>query len=177
MSSGQWAIINQVISIYEAIKQLATKPDKAAKILVLIDEGDAFLHLAWQRKYIWQVNNFLAACKTEFSIPCLQLIIASHSPLLTSDVPKEFICQLQLPETGRAQVPQEDQPSFAAPLNAILNICFDASTIGEFATRRINSTIENIKHKQISPRDKYLISIIDDPIIKRELVRMSERPS
>lgn len=177
MSSGQWAIINQVISIYEAIKRLTSKSDRADKILVLIDEGDAFLHLAWQRKYIWQINNFLSACKTEFSIRCLQLIIASHSPLLTSDVPREFICQLHLPEAGYAQASLENSPSFAAPLNAILNICFDASTIGEFATRKINSTIENIKQKGLSPRDEYLISVIDDPVIKRELIRMSERLS
>lgn len=177
MSSGQWAIINQVISIYEAIKRLTSKPDKANNILVLIDEGDAFLHLAWQRKYIWQINNFLSACKSEFSIPCLQLIIASHSPLLTSDVPREFICSLYLPESDQAQASSGNSPSFAAPLSTILNICFNASTIGEFATRRINSTIEHIKQKQLSPEDEYLISVVDDPIIKRELTRMRERLS
>ncbi|MNJ70339.1 hypothetical protein D3C77_667890 [compost metagenome] len=64
-------------------------------------------------------------------------------------------------------------PSFAAPLYAILNLAFDASTIGEFATRRINATIKNLKAGRLTERDQYLISIVDDPIIKRELKAMA----
>ncbi|UZE28709.1 ATP-binding protein [Pseudomonas asplenii] len=170
MSSGERAVFDQIISLYEAIQTLSDKRN----LLVLIDEGDAFLHLAWQRRYIWYIDSFLRDCKKEFDIPCLQLIIASHSPLLASDVPRDFICQLELPEDQHAPDRKGQMPSFAAPLNAILNLAFDASTIGEFATRTINTTIANIKGKQITPRDRYLISVIDDPIIKRELERMAK---
>jgi predicted ATP-dependent endonuclease of OLD family len=187
MSSGQEAIFNQVISIYEAIQASEGK----SNLLIMIDEGDAFLHLAWQRKYIWQINNFLKRCKDEFSVHNMQLIIASHSPLLTSDMPREFVCDLPKREdnfslehtTMRLQHPANDElfnneallppPSFAAPLYAILNLAFDASTIGEFATRRINATIKNLKAGRLTERDQYLISIVDDPIIKRELKAMA----
>ncbi|OOV94477.1 MULTISPECIES: AAA family ATPase [Pseudomonas] len=190
MSSGQWAIFNQIISLYEAIKRLAAPPagnrasprEPITKLLVLIDEGDAFLHLAWQRKYIWQMNKFLSECKHTFGLTLLQLIIASHSPLLASDVPGEFVCQLNLEDhaqnKGRAASnddfiePDTTSPSFAAPLHAILNRSFGAVTIGEFAVRRINAAIAALKAGTYGPQEKYLISVVDDPIIQRELQRL-----
>lgn len=167
MSSGEQAICNQLIALKSAIRSLSTSQN----ILVLIDEGDAFLHLAWQRCYILELNNFLSRCKAELGIKNLQLIIASHSPLLTSDVPSEFICRLG--STSQAH------PSFAAPIHSILNLSFDSSTIGEFATQRINSTIEKLEnHQKLTPLDEYIIASVDDPIISRELKRLQgERAS
>lgn len=186
MSSGQEAIITQINSIYSALKKTKEKRN----ILLMIDEGDAFLHLAWQRRYIWQMNSFLSQCKKELEIENLQLIIATHSPLLMSDIPREFVCELEEPEDNivfsdiekkQPEAANEDvfgggphsqSPSFAAPIHAILNLAFESSTIGEFATRTINKTIKNLKSGQFTARDRYLISIVDDPIIKRELQSM-----
>lgn len=182
MSSGQWAIFNQVISLHEAIKEHSQK--KRHNLLVLIDEGDAFLHLAWQRRYIWQMNRFLSDCKKKFRIPNLQLIIASHSPMLASDVPGEYVCQLNVCHEADGSSPAsnddvyltQDQsgmaPAFAAPLHAILNRSFSSVSIGEFAVRRINSTITALNEGTFGKREQYLISIIDDPIIQRELQRL-----
>lgn len=168
LSSGEHAICNQLIALKAAIRSLSKCPN----ILVLIDEGDAFLHLAWQRCYVLEVNNFLARCKAELGIANLQLVLASHSPLLTSDVPSAFICRLEAESTSQAQ------PSFAAPIHAILNLSFGASTIGEFATRRINATIDKLQKKQpLTPTDEYVIASIDDPIIVRELKRLREEPA
>jgi len=163
LSSGQAAICNQLISLYESLQSLAHQEN----ILILIDEGDAFLHLAWQRCYILQLNNFLSRCQADLNITHLQLIIASHSPLLTSDVPSEFICRLESPSTAEAQ------PSFAAPIHTILNLSFDSSTIGEFATRKINATIDKLENSEpLTPVDHYIIASVDDPIIRRELQRL-----
>lgn len=189
MSSGQRAIFIQIISLYDAIKRLASaqaspgrrQREPVKKLLLLIDEGDAFLHLAWQRKYIWQMNKFLSERKQEFDLTHLQLVIASHSPLLASDVPGDFVCQLNLEQQqseGQAASnddfiePDTTSPSFAAPLHAILNRSFGAVTLGEFAVRRINATLAALKAGTYGPREKYLISIVDDPIIQRELQRL-----
>lgn len=165
MSSGQHAILRQIISLHEGMNKL--KAHK--KILVLIDEGEAFLHLQWQRQYIWKLNEFLKNSKARFSTSVLQVVIASHSPLLASDVPRQYICRMDH-ETDLGS----DAPSFAAPLQKILNLGFESSTIGEFATRRINDTIRNLKNGQNSDRDTYVIQAIDDPIIKRELIYIQE---
>lgn len=188
MSSGQQAIFIQISSLYDAIKRLASEQagtgrrrEPVKKLLLLIDEGDAFLHLAWQRKYIWQMNKFLSERKQEFDLTHLQLVIASHSPLLASDVPGEFVCQLNLEQQqneGPAASnddfiePDTTSPCFAAPLHAILNRSFGAVTLGEFAVRRINATLAALKAGTYGPREKYLISIVDDPIIQRELQRL-----
>lgn len=165
MSSGQWSLFSQMINIYEAVSKLSISQ---SNILILIDEGDAFLHLEWQRNYISQINKFLAKLKTEHKLRSIQLIIATHSPLLASDIPQEFVCQMERP-SGKNRT-----PTFAAPLQLILNASFMAKSIGAFATEKINETIHNIKSGKPSPSDTYIINSIDDPVIKREINRYTE---
>lgn len=159
ISSGQWAIMKQTIAIYESLRDLSKK-ENIENILLLIDEGDAFLHLEWQRRYIMQLNAFLSRCKSELNIGTLQLILASHSPLLATDMPRDFVCAFDS---------DKPQPSFAAPLQLILNRSFSSRSIGEFATREINSTIQRAKAGRLDDKDRYIIDLIDDPIIKREI--------
>jgi len=167
VSSGQWAIMRQTIAIYEALIELSKKPN-ITDILLLIDEGDAFLHLDWQRRYILQLNTFLADCKQKLGINNLQLIIATHSPILATDMPREFVCAMDRNDYATLH------PSFAAPLQYVLNRSFSSRTIGEFATREINKTIKNIKTSVPTERDQYIISMIDDPVIKNEIEHMIE---
>ncbi|MHC8347414.1 AAA family ATPase [Pseudomonas sp. RT6P73] len=164
VSSGQWAIMRQTIAIYEALIELSERSN-ITNILLLIDEGDAFLHLDWQRRYILQLNSFLMRCKQELKIKNLQLIIATHSPILATDMPREFVCAMDRSEYASLY------PSFAAPLQSILNRSFSSRTIGEFATREINNTIHKINKIPLTEKDHYIISMIDDPIIKNEIER------
>ncbi|VVN79235.1 hypothetical protein PS718_00967 [Pseudomonas fluorescens] len=165
ISSGEWALLNQIIALHESIEKLGRKQN----LMVLIDEGDAFLHLNWQRQYIYQMNRFLKKCQQRFAIGNIQLIVASHSPMLASDIPRSFICHMSSDTLDRTH-----PPSFAAPLQSILNMAFEASTMGEFATLTINETIANLRKKCCSERDNYVISIIDDPTIKRVLTEMRD---
>ncbi|QJI38414.1 AAA family ATPase [Pseudomonas sp. ADAK13] len=152
--------MKQTIAIYESLFDLAKKK-KNPNILLLIDEGDAFLHLEWQRRYIMQINDFLYRCKKDLDIKNLQLILATHSPLLATDIPRDFVCTLDSPDP---------QPSFAAPLQLILNKSFNSRSIGEFATREINRTLHRIKSGKLENKDLYIIEMIDDPVIKREIL-------
>ncbi|MEH6350692.1 hypothetical protein [Pseudomonas sp. 3JA] len=158
ISSGQWAIMQQIIALYESLKELRTRGFR--KLLVMIDEGDAFLHLEWQRQYVYQINDFLSQCKEELQIDCLQLILASHSPLLATDVPREFVATFDS---------DEPQPSFGAPMQLVLNRSFGARSMGAFAIREINKTLHNAAQGQMTERDSYVRSIIEDPIISREI--------
>ncbi|AWT10038.1 hypothetical protein DM292_07380 [Stutzerimonas frequens] len=158
ISSGQWAIMQQIIALYESLRELQARG--LSKLLVLIDEGDAFLHLEWQRQYLYQLNVFLSQCKTELGINCLQLILASHSPLLATDVPRDFVVTFDS---------DKQQPSFGAPIQLILNRSFGARTMGEFAILEINKTLHNAAEGQLTDRDHYVRSIIEDPVITREI--------
>lgn len=161
MSSGQLAIIHQMSLISKAIKQLAAKGTK--KILLMIDEGDAYLHLEWQRNYIFKINEFLNKVKHINNLSFLQLILATHSPLLATDIPKKFICPMDKADATSG---------FASPIHLLLNESFGTKTIGEFASQRINKTVKNIKENNISEKDLLVIKSIDNDILEREIMKL-----
>ncbi|AVP02526.1 MULTISPECIES: AAA family ATPase [Enterobacter cloacae complex] len=161
MSSGQLAVIHQMGLISKAINQLAEK--NISKILLMIDEGDAYLHLEWQRNYILKVNDFLRKVKAINNISVLQVILATHSPLLATDIPKNFICPMDKTEATSG---------FASPIHLLLNESFGTKTIGEFASQRINKTVINIKQKKASKKDYLVIQSIDNDILEREIMKL-----
>jgi hypothetical protein len=165
VSSGLWALATQCEQLSKAIAALSRKRDLRS-ILVLIDEGDAFLHVEWQRKYIQTINRFLASCKEKHHIGCLQVIIATHSPLLATDVPSHYVNRIH----ERQMV--EPKPSFAAPLQTLLNTSFGARTMGAHALACIRNTIDNIRKGEITATDRYVMRIVDDTVIRRELERL-----
>ena len=162
MSSGQLAVINQVLSIQRSIDKLARKG--ISKILLLIDEGDAFLHLEWQQLYIAQLNKFLGQLKRKHSINILQVIIATHSPLLATDLPKKFVCNL---DDGN-----DVDMAFASPMHLLLNKSFSSKNIGEFASSKINSAVENLKNNYQDELDLQVIDAIDNEVLKNEIIRL-----
>lgn len=147
MSSGQIAILAQIGAISDSITKLSDRGIRS--ILLLIDEGDAFLHIDWQRKYISNLNKMLGSLKTSLGIDNLQLILASHSPLLATDVPKDFITRLPIENATLS--------GFASPLYILLNESFGTKTIGEFATNKIETIIDKIPNRILTEKDYYLI--------------------
>jgi len=163
MSSGQLAILAQLSLISDAVKTFSDR--KIKRVLLLVDEGDAFLHLEWQRKYIGHLNRMLARLKEEHDMISIQLILATHSPLLATDVPKEFVFRMEAKDNDGAP------SAFAAPLHELLNQSFGAKTIGEFASEKINEVVRNYSEGKNSDKDDFIVSSIDNPIIKAEVLR------
>lgn len=163
MSSGQAALMSQFCRIAKALNRMAKR---RKNILLLIDEGDAFLHLEWQRIYIHQLNQFLAMERDKLGLESLQVVMSTHSPLLATDVPKQFICRLDDSTHGKTPI------AFAATLHALLNQSFQSRTIGAFASHRINELINNLNEGIEGKRDKIVADSIDNPIILAELDRL-----
>jgi predicted ATP-dependent endonuclease of OLD family len=163
MSSGQAALMSQFCRIAKALNRMAKR---RKSILLLIDEGDAFLHLEWQRIYIHQLNKFLAMERDKLGLETLQVVMSTHSPLLATDVPKQFICRLDEGAHGKTPI------AFAATLHALLNQSFQSKTIGAFASHRINELINNLNEGIKGNRDKIVADSIDNPIILAELDRL-----
>nr|WP_305144799.1 AAA family ATPase [Cronobacter malonaticus] len=161
MSSGELAVMNQFTSITTKLNALSKKDIK--KILVLIDEGDAFLHLEWQRMYIFHINKLLSEIKKENNIEIIQVIMASHSPLLATDVPRQFVFSLD----------KDTSPSFtfASPMHMLFSESFGTSTIGEFATTKINEIYNNFANSNASQKDIKILEYIDSDILRREFKR------
>ncbi|NWE37638.1 AAA family ATPase, partial [Pseudomonas gingeri] len=143
----------QFCNITAALEKISSKRDN---ILLLIDEGDAFLHLEWQRLYIQQLNDLLSGTVQSAGVSALQVIMATHSPLLATDVPKQFVCSLNEQQDGKTP------KAFAATLHTLFNQSFKAKTIGEFASQRINEAVENYRNKNPDARDEAVIKSIDN---------------
>ncbi len=161
MSSGELAVMNQFTSITTKLNSLSRKGIE--KILILIDEGDAFLHLEWQRMYIFHINKLLTEIKNENGIKIIQVILASHSPLLATDVPRRFVYSLD----------KEVSPkfTFASPMHMLFSESFGTTTIGEFATTKINELYNNFISDNASKKDYKILEYIDSEILRREFKR------
>lgn len=159
-SSGIQALVEQFSLIEKSIKQAVDKNYKS--ILLLIDEGDAYLHLDWQRKYISMLNKFLGGVKSSCDLNNLQLIIATHSPLLAADIPGDFVTSLDSNKFSN---------TFAAPLDEVIATAFSSNSIGEFAATNINKIYKRALNGNATKYDLNLIDSIGDVAVKKALKR------
>ncbi|MGF6264385.1 hypothetical protein OKW49_005313 [Paraburkholderia youngii] len=151
-SSGEAAIFHQMTSLSHSIRQLFAKG--ARRFLIFIDEGDMLLHLEWQRRYLGLIDDRLGRLKKELKLASLQVIVATHSPLLATDVLRDSISRM-----GDSKV----VPAFGAPLQKIVNDGFNTKAVGSIAERKIRELTEKAI---LSDLDLALIEQIDDDFVK-----------
>ncbi len=167
LSFGERKLFTEMLMIFDAIR----KSDRN-DILVVLDEPDLTLHPDWQKKYINEMIKLLLT----FSDKKFHLIITSHSPFILSDLPKENIIFL---EKGKQVYPFEDgKQTFGANIHTLLSHGFfmKDGLIGEFAKGKIDLAIKYLNQKILTKKEldycENIISIIGEPIIKRELQKM-----
>ena len=154
LSDGEIVYFNTFSSIFMEIR----KASKDGRDCVLVlDEPDLNLHPEWCRRFIDDcitlVNNY--------SDVNIQFIIATHSPYMISDVPKENVFSLEVKEK-MVEIKRAEK-SFAANIIDILSDTFFLDySIGEFA------------RKKILKRDKEAYLYIDDPVLRTLIERSVE---
>lgn len=166
LSSGQMAILNQFSSIESKVDLLVKRYGKDT-ILLLIDEGDIFLHIEWQGRYIKLLNKFIGTLKKRYINLKVQLLLTTHSPILLTDIPRELIINLN---NKNATI-----KSFSAPIQQVVNESFDAKSIGEFAKDIILKLVKTLEKGELPENFDYVMSIIDDPLIKSTIADLIKR--
>ncbi|HIQ45436.1 MAG TPA: ATP-binding protein [Pseudomonas oleovorans] len=171
LSSGAAALIHQFSSIKIACEELLNNGENR-RLLLLIDEGDAFLHFGWQQHYVDYLDKTVSRLKQRFD--SVQVLIASHSPFLMSDFPRECIFLLNSRDWIEDLLGGENMhtpsSSFGAPLDAVVRHVGQAGTMGTFATRIIRQLVKDIADGiKIKSRR---VEMIDDPVIKRQIVKV-----
>jgi hypothetical protein len=161
ISSGQAAILHQMINISSAARQLVAMGKK--RLLVFIDEGDLLLHMQWQREYISLVDTRLSSLQRTLNLKSVQLVVASHSAILATDILRDSITRLG---SGGAT------PSFAAPLQQIVNFSFGTPSIGMVAQRTVDSLRQKISLDEI---DLAMVEQIDDSFVRDLLLKKGVR--
>ena len=115
-----------------------------SSILLLIDEIDLYLHPEWQKNMVY---NMIQEVKRQFANYKVQIIFATHSPLVLSDIPRENTIYLKLVDGN--SIP--DQPckhiqTFGTDIYTLLNDAFylNEGSMGKFATIEINKMLKRL---------------------------------
>ena len=167
LSTGEQDLLKIYAILYNGIK-------KEYLNIICLDEINVFWHPNWQKNFIKEIIDFLT---TFFQDTKMNLILATHSPFILSDLPKENIIFL---EKGKQVYPFEDgKQTFGANIHTLLSHGFfmKEGLIGEFAKSKIDDVIKYLNNdiKSTITTDnsaQNIINIIGEPIIKRELQRM-----
>ncbi|MBU3014426.1 ATP-binding protein [Poseidonibacter lekithochrous] len=167
LSSGEQKIIVLFSKLYYLVSRTKKK-----EILILLDEPDNYLHPNWQRKFI---NNFLSFIQnTElFNDRIFNIIITSHSPFILSDLLKEHALFLKDGKQKKINL-----NPFGANIHTLLSHGFfmKDGLMGEFAKDKIDTAIKYLNQTKLSDDEisycENIISIIGEPIIKRQLQKM-----
>lgn len=182
LSSGEAFYLAFYASLYWGINQMKNHSPGDTCIL-LLDEPDRCFHPEWSRRFIRNLTETLGS--KPFNKFNYQIIIATHSPLLLSDVLKEDIICLNTTEDGNIRV--EKAPyGFMSNINDILlDSFFIEAPFGAWAKeyvdkliKRINEISLDIKNEQdienarieIEQLEKE-VEIIGEELIKDSLLK------
>lgn len=165
MSSGELALINIFANLYSAINKKTS-----GSILLIIDEIDAFLHPEWQQYILTHITRWINESEL-FNKKKVQLVVATHSPIILSDIPKDKIIYLKEPfETSFGE-----HRTFGANISTLFYDSFfmEQGSIGEIARAEIQWVIDNIKNFNLNLDDRkrlvYIINNIGEKFLREKL--------
>lgn len=170
-----YASINEVIIDHEQKLHVQTKPQTYKNIILLLDEPENSFHPEWQRLFLSNLLNFLNKTTPHHTF---QIIIASHSPIIISDFPKDNIIFLNKNENdGTCKVVDSigRDNTFGANIHTLYRNSFfiDGLPIGEFAKQRINKLFYELENAQvIRPSILNEIQMIGEPIVRDQLMKL-----
>ncbi len=165
----------QLLKVLNIIYYLANTKD-IEKLLIFLDEIDIGFHPEWQKKVIKYILQLTKIMKNkEF-----HLLVSAHSPFILSDIPNQNIIFLNKNEKGNCKnVTKETSiETFGANIHTLLSHGFfmKDGLMGEFAKEKIDLAIKYLNQKVLTKKEldycENIISIIGEPIIKRELQKM-----
>lgn len=189
LSTGERALLNLYSRFYaisnnaQPSKTKNENPITGSNLIILIDEGEIYLHPNWQKHFISYLLDFLPAnFATVQRQPLIQIILASNSPFIASDLPSSNLAFLKKDERNMSLVQdslEEKRQTFAANIHSLLSDGFfmKNGTVGDFAVTKINEILEllNGPLERIGSSEAQIeqkINLIGEPLIKSKLLQM-----
>lgn len=152
MSSGEMAFLSMFARLYRFVGK-KTKPGD--EVMIFLDEAETTLHPEWQRRLVGYFIRFF-----EVFIPHrhYQLVFASHSPALLSDIPAGNCCFLDVVNAEENGIrkkyakscgfrsSEESRNTFGANIYDLFHNAFfmDNGSIGEFSSMVIRRQLKRI---------------------------------
>lgn len=162
-SSGELNACNLLSAIQYEIKE-AEREQKS--VWFLCDEPDNAYHPQWKREAIKRI---LDACVSESSY--VQLWVATHSPILLSDMPKQAAIFLKCEHNGNGTLKTAALPESSPFAQQIYKVFQDAffmekGAIGVFAQDRIEEALSALDEERKTDALERICDILDEPLLK-----------
>jgi ABC-type multidrug transport system ATPase subunit len=168
LSAGEKTILFYLERIDFMLSQFKSKSN-----ILLFDEIELYLHPNWQKRILKIILDFIQENRL---MENLHIIIASHSPFILSDLPKENVIFL---EKGEQVYPFENRQTFGANIHTLLSHGFfmKDGLMGEFAKGKINQVYNFITQKDTNfvktkEEAQNIINLIGEPLIKKQLQKL-----
>lgn len=147
---------------------------QCSSVMLYFDEADQSLHPEWQRKYLDWLLQFVSA---RFKTCSVQLVIATHSPIMLSDIPRNHV--LYLRNNGREiRAERRLVRTFGSNIHTLFRDAFflEEGTMGAFAERKINEIARSLRSfgNEVPPETLRLVEEIGDDVIRGKLRQMCE---
>lgn len=186
MSSGELAYLILWSRLYDAIEK---ETDSHANAVFFFDEAETTLHPDWQRRLIsniiWMFEKLAPANSSH-------LIMASHSPILLSDIPKGnvlFLLDSKSPERRMRQLEELKglKNTFGANIYDLLRLSFflDAGPTGMFAQNKIGEALKSVastaeksvsdhKTAMLPPEQEQILKLVGDENLLKYLADLRD---
>jgi predicted ATPase len=188
MSSGERQCINSIstmayhLSNIESVwKRLNLKSKEIAyeNVCIIFDEMDLYLHPEYQTKMVKLILDVVNGLHLD-GIKSIQIICATHSPFILSDILHSSILYL---ENGHPYSSCRKMKTFAANIGDLLCHSFFMSDglIGRFSRGKIESLVKWLETEEDVKKTAWtdelveqFVAIVDDPFVAIQLRQMLE---
>lgn len=163
LSSGETLLLNQFGKLMHLFKENkngkyylpedANNYSAAQNAIILLDEAEVAFHPEWQRLYLKAFLNYLKQNVVKGGTH-LQLIIATHSPIILSDIPKQNSVFIKRNNGDNSIEVVTGTETFAANIFSLYQNAFflNEAGIGALAEEKLCKLIEDI-HKLYGEED------------------------
>ena len=177
LSSGERQLVYTTSSILYHIRNLnsidiskkgSKRKIKYNHINIILDEIELYFHPELQRQF---VNNLIRSIENmQFDVESINIQMATHSPFILSDIPKNNVLFL---ENGEVVLDQMQDDTFGANIHSLLQNGFflNGVPVGDFAKYKINRMFARL-HKGDCSQELYdEILLVGEPFIKSQLLK------
>lgn len=185
LSSGESALLNIYSRFYFASRRWELTENIDNDLVILIDEGEIYLHPHWQGKFLNNLIEYFPIVFRNYGREKqrnIQIILTSNSPFVVSDLPSTNIIFLtkEMEKSVVIDSLEEYHQTFAANIHSLLAHSFfmEDGVTGAFAKRKINEIIQLLIKEdsdtifQNEEKITRTINLIGEPVIRNKLFQM-----
>lgn len=185
LSTGERQLIQTSVSILYHIHNIDSIPDidgmaKYNNVTLFMDEIETCFHPEYQKRFLSLLLNLIKSQELNNKLG-INIIVATHSPFILSDIPQSNILFL---EKGKVVDTKYLKNPFCGNVNDILHQSFflHDGFMGDFAKNLINGLIEYLSSQASVPgyldidfdkeSAKALIDLVGEPILRETLLQL-----